>query len=114
MGGTFYVSVNRQYLFADYNSDLSGLTVYDLNQKLILFSGTIAPYLGDWYYKDGKYFAETWNSATDKIDSNQIAMYDFTKNKLTIEPCSKDYLIKSRKLSVYNYIEHDKRCNCGQ
>jgi hypothetical protein len=114
MGGIFYISKDQRYLFSSYDSDLSGLTVYDLNKKLILFSGTIEPYLGDWYFKDRKYFAEIQNPLANAIDSCQIAIFDFSKNKLTISEINKDYLKEDNKLKMYNDVVHDKDCNCGR
>lgn len=114
MGGEFYVSADEHYLFSSYDSDLSGLTVYDLDKKLILFSDTIEPYLGDWYYKDEKYFAETWNPGEDGIDSSRIAIFDLIKNKIIISTGGKDYLKAGVKLKLFNDVNKEKECNCGR
>lgn len=113
-GGMFYVSADKRYLFSMYDSDLSGLTVYDFNKKSILFSNEIEPFIGDWYYKDKKYFAEIWNLAAISIDSNQIAIFNFNDNKLSIIPVKKNYLNTAVKLKVYNDVVHHKNCTCGQ
>jgi len=112
MGGVFYVSKDKHYLFSSYDSDLSGLTVYDLNRKLILFSDTIEPYLSNWYFQDKKYFAIV---NEDLIQDNKIkiATFNFIQNKLTIESVDKDYPKTDNKLKVYNDNQNAKDCNCG-
>lgn len=112
IGGIFYISQDKRYLFSSYDSDLSGLTVYDLNKKHTLFSDTIEPYLSDWYFQDKKYFAIV---NEDVIQNNKIkiATFDFTLNRLTISLAHKNYPKKENKLKVYNDYQNAKDCNCG-
>jgi len=114
MGGKFYISKDQHYLFSSYASDLSGLTVYDFKKNLILFSDTIEPYLTDWYFKEGKYFAEIWNPSASAKDNRRIAIYDFTKNKLINSTCDEDYLTADSQLKIYNDYNYAKDCNCGR
>jgi hypothetical protein len=57
-GGEIYISSDNHYLFSPSASDLPALTVVDLNSMKVVFSDNIEPYLGNWYFKDGIYFAE--------------------------------------------------------
>ena len=115
MGGIFFISKDKHYLFSSYDSNLSGLTVYDLNKRLILFSDTIEPYLADWYFQDKKYFAIV---SEDIIQDNRtkIATYDFAQNKLTISFSfvDKEYPKTENKLKVYNDYQYARDCNCGR
>lgn len=113
-GGIFSISKDKRYLFSNWWSDLSGLTVYDLNKKLVMFSDTIEPSLEDWYFKEGIYFAEIWHYETDQIDSSKIAVYDFDKNKLIVTSVNKEYLNQGNKLKIYNDVMHEGDCNCGR
>ncbi|MEO8771208.1 MAG: hypothetical protein ABI402_14030 [Ferruginibacter sp.] len=111
-GSVFYISKDKQYLFSSYDSDMPGLTVYDLNKKKILFSAEIEPNIGDWYCQDNKYFSIVTddNSNAAKI---KIVRFDFSKNNIIITTTDKNYPKKENKLSIFNDAAHAKRCNCG-
>lgn len=113
MGGIFSISKNKRFLFSTYGSDLSGLTVYDLNKKLILFSGNLKPQLSDWYFQDKKYFAVVKYDelANAKIE---IATFNFRTKKIIITTADKTYPKAENKLNVLNDINGAKSCNCGR
>ena len=41
VGGHYYLSVDNKYVFIPYNSDLAGLTVYDLSKNQVLLQLTL-------------------------------------------------------------------------
>lgn len=118
IGGIFYISKDKRYLFSNYDSDLGGLTVYDLNKHLVIYSSSEELprnlYLNDWYFQDGKYFARAYD---DETNSNEqlikIATFDFKTNKLVITTVEKNYLKKENQLKIYNDYKYAKDCNCG-
>jgi len=111
-GGQFSVSKDKRYLFSDYYSDESGLTVFDFNTGQTLFSETIAPRLYEWYQKDNKFISrvELLNGQTSNTDYYYI---DLSAKKLIPFKQNKDYLRSEDKLS--QYIDNNTRrfCNCG-
>lgn len=114
-GGPFSISKDHHYLFSDYYSDLSGLTVYDLRQNLVLFSDTIEPVsLADWYFQDKKYFAEIWDAKANRVKRNQIAVFDPKTKKLIISEVEKNYARMENKLPVYNDNRNINDCGCGK
>ena len=117
VGGMFYISKDKKYLFSNYDSDESGLTVYNLNSHLIVYSSQEEEqnYLGDWYFRDGKYFARAYDDDEDEEEQTiKIATYDFSLNKLVITTVDKNYLQEASKLEVYNSYQSAKDCNCGR
>jgi hypothetical protein len=102
LGGEFYVSKDKRYLFSNYYSDGSGLTVYDLTKGICLFSQTIDPYLGEWYFQDNKYVNQFNNLA-----------FDLVTNKLVPSKFKSENLKSENKLPSYNDKEHRRFCNCG-
>jgi hypothetical protein len=116
MGGDFYISKDKRYLFSNYSSDAAGLTVYDLNKRNIIYSSTsdtTESFLGAWYCKKGKYFARAYdNNEADEGQIIKIATFDFKERKLMVSKVDKFYLKKENELKSYNG-EADMNCNCG-
>lgn len=113
LGGIFRISKDKRYLFSSYDSDLSGLTVYDLNKKLILFSDTLETYLADWYFQDKKYFALVSEGVVSG-DTIKIATFDFATNKIKVSNVDKSYPKAENKLTIFNDYYHSEDCNCGR
>jgi len=114
-GGPFSISKDHHYLFSNFYSDLSGLTVYDLRKKLVLFSDTIAPIrLANWYYKEGHYFAEIEDPKANSVNHTQIAIFDLKTNKLVLTNVDPNYTKPSNKLATYNDNRNIKDCSCGK
>lgn len=116
LGGSFFISKDKRYLFSNYDSDIAGLTVYDLNKRLFLYSESesVPNYLGTWYFQNGKYFARAYdNNSDDDGQKIKIASFDFKTNKLVISKIDKTFLKDEIQLKVYNDLQYDKECNCG-
>ena len=114
-GGPFSISKDHHYLFSDFYSDLSGLTVYDLRKNLVLFSDTIEPIsLAGWYYQDKKHFAEIWDAKANSVNHTQIAIFDLKTNKLVLTNIDKNYTKPANKLATYNDNRNIKDCGCGK
>ncbi len=112
-GGQYFFSLDKRYLFSIYNSDLAGLTVFDLIQKKLLYSSdTLGIYLDDLYSIDNEYFMTVFTD--DNTDEKiQIATYDFRKNRLVNEIVDKRFIARSRKLKGYHDFTFGP-CNCGR
>lgn len=63
IGGSYFISENKRYLFSHYASDTSGLAVFDLQEGRVVFSSDKLPaYQHQWYIQKGSYFftASEW------------------------------------------------------
>jgi hypothetical protein len=112
IGGEFYVSADKRYLFSGYHSDQSGLTVFDLNKGQCIFSDTITPYLDEWYYKDNKYISRI-DLFINQISAYNYYYFDLVTNKLIYLKQDKDYLKPENRLQSYNDKNNRRFCNCG-
>lgn len=56
MGGFYFITKDKRYLFSKYASDMEGLVVFDLKSDRIVFSSDKIPYIHQWYVKDDNYF----------------------------------------------------------
>ncbi len=56
MGGFYFITKDKRYLFSEYASDAPGLVVFDLTSGLTVFSSDKIPYIHQWYIKGDEYF----------------------------------------------------------
>jgi len=112
LGGQFYVSKDKRYLFSDYYSDESGLTVFDFDTGQTLFSETITPTLFEWYYKDNKFISRV-ELTNGQLSSTDYYYFDLSLKKLILSKQNKDYVKSADKLTPYNDNNTRRFCNCG-
>ena len=113
-GGAFSMSTDNNYLFATYDSDISGITIYDLkNKKLVL---TKEKYdedrYNEFYYQDGSYFVSL--GSNDIAKEISVGIIDIKNKKVTVTKKPKTFLKKTNKLKTYNAVHSLTKCNCGQ
>lgn len=112
-GGQYFLSVDNKYLFSTYDSDLAGLTVYDLSQNKVLFtSDTIRTYLTDFYFCDNKYFAIV-SDDIKRLNETDIVTFDFKTNNLIKSIVNDNYILKAKQLKEYNVFTYGP-CSCGR
>ena len=61
MGGFYFITDDKRYLFSHYASDLPGLVVFDLKEGRTVYSSDKIPPIHQWYVKDGAYFLPSPN-----------------------------------------------------
>jgi hypothetical protein len=101
MGGFYFITENKRYIFSDYASDTSGLVVFDLQAGRVVFSSDSLPaYQHLWYIKDYEYFftASEWpnNSGIAQEKEGIAYFYDFISHKITERNISTSELAASR------------------
>ncbi len=115
IGGAFSLSKDNRYLFALYDSDISGITVFDLKNKKMILSEerNDDKEYDEFYYQDGKYFVSFF---TDDKQSKEhlVGTIDIVNKKVTEVKNSKYFLKKSNILKPYNEVKSLTRCNCGK
>jgi hypothetical protein len=111
-GGTFYVSRDNRYLFTNYDSDLSGVSIIDLTKNELIYTGRLKQYLADWYFRDGKYFAIV--SEDIKVNGETgLLFFDF-KTKSFKQKRIKEETDPKDKLKAYNDYNRAGDCSCGK
>ena len=108
-GGSFSVSTDKKYLFSLWDSDLSGITVFDLTKGKPIFSKEIdddKKYC-DIYFQDGKYYASYF-------EDNAVGLLDITNKKIATTKKTIVFLKKANKLKLFNDVQTLTKCNCGR
>lgn len=99
IGGFYFFSKDKRYVFSEYASDASGLAVFDLDTGKVVFSSEELPYIHQWYEKDGTYFftESEWHdnsgSATEKVGT--VHIFDFKQKKLIEKKVSSSFFKKA-------------------
>ncbi len=108
-GGSFSISTDKKYLFSLWDSDLSGITVFDLTKGKTIMSKEIEDdkQYGDIYFQDGKYYVSYF-------EDNAIGLIDNTNKKITPSKKTTGFLKKSNKLKIFNDVQALAKCNCGR
>lgn len=87
MGGFYFITQDRRYLFSQYASDIEGLVVLDLQAGKTVFSSDQLPYIHQWYVKDGTYFftESEWlpvNLGKPTEKEGVVYLYDFNSHQI--------------------------------
>lgn len=116
IGGFYFLTEDKRYLFSQYVSDLSGLVVVDLNEGEIVFESKNLPYAHQWYKKNGDYFftesewlPENLGRPTEK--EGTAFFYDFISHKIIRRDISR-YEISSAQKVTYDF-DPRKHNDCG-
>lgn len=111
-GGIYSISDDGKYLFAHYDSDVSGITVFDLSRNKVLFtSNTLKEYLSGIYTKDGKIFSVSPQAMKTPIKS-VIYTFDFKTNKFTRSIVPDKYVKEAKQLPASSLPGGN--CQCGR
>ncbi len=112
LGGTIYVSGDKKYLFTNYDSDLSGVSIIDLTKNELIYSGELKQYIADWYFQGGEYFALI--SEDVKVNGETgLLTFDFM-TKTFNEKRTKDRIDSKYRLKIYNDYSRVPDCSCGK
>jgi hypothetical protein len=110
-GGIYHISDDLKYLFSTYDSDLSGITIFDLSKNKVVFtSDDLKDYIYGFYYRDGKYFGLAQQDV--KIPFKSV-IHTFNPKNGSISPSEVDdkYVKKSKQLNS-SKLPADN-CLCG-
>lgn len=84
-GGQYFVTKNGKYLISPWYSDLSGLTIYDLEKKEVCLSEALDFNLGSWYFSDKIYFSPLWNGEKETEQTYQLDFDNFKLKKSNLK-----------------------------
>jgi hypothetical protein len=87
LGGPYFISKDKRYLFSQYASDNSGLVVFDLRKGVVVFSSDNLPeYQHHWYVLKDSYFftASDWpdTSGMPRERKGVAFFFDFKSRKI--------------------------------
>jgi hypothetical protein len=87
MGGFYFITKDKRYLFSQYASDIEGLVVFDLKKDRIVFSSDKISYIHQWYINGENYlFTESeWiktNLGKPTEKGGVAYFYDFNSHQI--------------------------------
>jgi hypothetical protein len=112
-GGGYSISDDLKYLFSIHDSDVSGITVFDLSKNKLVFTNNLKSELADFYKIDNKYFAVEIDD--DDTDENHtiILTVDFVAGRMIKSTVNDQYVEKANRLKTYNSYTFAP-CTCGE
>jgi hypothetical protein len=106
LGGLYFLTKDKRYLFSEYASDASGLAVFDLVAGIVVFSSEQLPHIYQWYERNGNYFftEAEWkdNSGRATEKAGTVHTFDIKQQKL-IEKKVKPAFIKKAKVVKWDF-----------
>jgi len=108
-GGSFSISADKKYLFSVWDSDLSGITIYDFTSGKTILSKEIEgdKQYGEFYFQDGKYYISYF-------ENNTLGQIDLQNKKVVVLKKQAGFLKNTNKLKIYNDVKTLPKCNCGR
>jgi hypothetical protein len=103
MGGFYFMTDDKHYLFSIYASDSDGLSVFDLKIGQTVFSSKDLAPIYQWYTKDGVYFftESEWLPVNKGFSSEKEGVayfYDINTHKLIQKKISASEIATARKV----------------
>lgn len=106
MGGLYFITKDKRYLFSEYATDGNGLEIFDLNNGVVIYSTKELPCeIMGWYEKDGKYiFTAPIGTPTEKVPPDgTLLVYSFDFHTYTF----KEEFITEAELTSYKRLSYD-------
>ena len=114
-GGKFFISPDSKYLLTYHDSDVSGLSVFNLKTMTLLFSEEQEnlEYLGNCYFLNNTFLIEV--SGSETVAETKVVSFNFNKEQFS-KPrlIAMNALQKGIKLEVHNDLSDLQYCNCGR
>jgi len=100
LGGSYFLTKDKRYIFSQYASDASGLAVFDLVVGKVVFSSYKLPYIYKWYEMNGNYFftEAEWrdNSGKASEKAGTVHIFDFKLKNLVEKKVFPSYFKKAK------------------
>lgn len=104
MGGFYFITSDKRYLFSQYASDGTGLVVFDLKAGRTVYSSDKIPYIYQWYVNDGVYFftEAEWIRSNRGIATEKAGIahfYDLKTQQITSREITAAEIAAAKKLA---------------
>jgi hypothetical protein len=108
-GGSYSISADKRYLFSLWDSDVSGITIFDLTTGKTILSkeNENDKEYNDIYFQDGKFYVSSF-------ENNYVETIDVQNKRISMSDRPKGFLKKTNKLKIYNDVQTLAKCNCGR
>jgi hypothetical protein len=115
MGGFYFITKNKRYLFSEYASDATGLAVFDLRKGLVVFSSMNLPAeMSHWYENKGEYYFTTEPDSYNDPEQIVAFFYDFKTNKITQKNIGRSEFAAGKPV-IYDFDPREYQdCNTSQ
>jgi hypothetical protein len=115
MGGLYFISKDRRFLFSQYASDSDGLVVFDLAGGRTVFNSARIPAIYRWYQEGEIYFftEAEWNADLEQMTEKKGVgfFFDFNTNQLMPEKLT-EAEVAAAKPVVYDF-DPGKQKDCS-
>lgn len=104
-GGPFFIPKNKNLIVSPWHSDLSGITIYDIEKKKVVMQKEVPVYLSYWYNFQNEYYSAIWDN---NKEINEIYKLDLEKFELVK---SEKTLAEIKTGEKVEYYDSDCACN---
>lgn len=120
-GGKYFITRDKRYLFSLYDSDLSGIAVFDFRyDKLTYSNNSFKTKLTDWYFQEGRYFSLDQEAEEEESESENpnaalfftIQYYDFIKRTMKTDKLNFENLREENAIELQPVFKRAPDCLC--
>lgn len=107
-GGAFVISPDKKFVFTDWDSDVSGISVFDIQNKKVVLNKEMQDEdrIKSFYSIKGKFYVS--------FEENGFYGYiDVKSNRFMKAKISNDLFKNVKPLNKYNEVLNLNKCNCG-
>ena len=122
IGGKYFVTRDKRYLFSIYESDLSGLAVFDFKtNKQVYNNDTLLTKLNQWYVQEGRYFSLDQEADDEEMETEnpnfsvmffKIRFFEFVKKQLKTDKLNFENLREENAIELKPSFRRMPDCIC--
>lgn len=121
-GGKYFITRDKRYLFSIYESDLSGIAVFDFRYDKLTYSNNALPTkLTDWYFQEGRYFSLDQEGEEEEVETENpnynamfftIQYFDFVKRTMKTDKLNFENLREENAIELQPTFKRAPDCLC--
>lgn len=122
IGGKFFVTRDKRYLFSIYEGDKSGIAIYDfILNKRVYYADTLDSKLDQWYFQDGRYFSLDQENDEEEVETEnpnfaalffRIRTYDVVKRQMRVDKLNFENLREENAIELQPHFKRSPDCIC--
>ncbi|MEO8150195.1 MAG: hypothetical protein ABI723_21355 [Bacteroidia bacterium] len=122
IGGKYFLTRDKRYLFSIYESDLSGISIYDFKtNKSIYTNDSLTTKLNQWYFQEGRCFSLDQEGDEEEVETEnpnfsamffQIRYFDFTKKQMKTDKLNFENLREENAIELLPAFKRAPDCLC--
>lgn len=120
-GGKYFITRDKRFLFSIYESDLSGIAVFDFRyDKLTYSNNSFTTKLTDWYFQEGRYISLDQEAEEEETESENpnaalfftIQYFDFIKRTMKTDKLNFENLREENAIELQPTFKRAPDCLC--